>query len=157
MSNTLQNYPAMLHLRRICNILLTKWQIRFTIILSDKYASGEAKMDNFEAYLAFCESNDTLPRGPFTVCSSLISPLLPFLNGIFQLRDISCQRCSCFPVLPAANIKGINQLIGFESVANNCQNMSLYFSTWFTLFAHLKNVPGLTKWKRQKLVLEMGG
>jgi hypothetical protein len=35
--------------------------------LSDKYASGEASLDNFEAYLSFCESNDTLPRAPFTV------------------------------------------------------------------------------------------
>jgi hypothetical protein len=26
-----------------------------------------------------------------------------------------------------------------------CRNMSLCFSTWFTLFAHLKNVLGLTK------------
>jgi hypothetical protein len=35
--------------------------------LSDKYASGEASLDYFEAYLSFCESNDTLPRVPFTV------------------------------------------------------------------------------------------
>jgi hypothetical protein len=35
--------------------------------LSDKYALGEASLDNFEAYLSFCESNDTLPRAPFTV------------------------------------------------------------------------------------------
>jgi hypothetical protein len=28
----------------------------------DKYASGEAWQDNCEAYLSFCESNDTLPR-----------------------------------------------------------------------------------------------
>jgi hypothetical protein len=37
-------------------------------IRCDKYASGEAyKQDNFEAYLTFRESNDTLPLAPFTV------------------------------------------------------------------------------------------
>jgi hypothetical protein len=35
--------------------------------LSDKYSPGEASVDNFEAYLSFCESNHTLPRAPFTV------------------------------------------------------------------------------------------
>jgi hypothetical protein len=35
--------------------------------LSDKYASGEASLDNCEAYSSFCESNNTLPRAPFTV------------------------------------------------------------------------------------------
>jgi hypothetical protein len=35
--------------------------------LSDKYTSGEASLDYFEAYLSFCESNDTLPQAPFTV------------------------------------------------------------------------------------------
>jgi hypothetical protein len=35
--------------------------------LSDKYVSGEATPDNLEAYLSFCESNDTLPHAPFTV------------------------------------------------------------------------------------------
>jgi hypothetical protein len=35
--------------------------------LSDKYASGEASLDSCEAYLSVCESNDTLPRAPFTV------------------------------------------------------------------------------------------
>jgi hypothetical protein len=64
----------MLHLRRICHILLTKWQISFEIILSDKYASGEASQDNCEVYLSFCESNDF---GPFymgvkdTACSKI--------------------------------------------------------------------------------------
>jgi hypothetical protein len=43
--------------------------MRFTITLSDKYDSGEASQDNCEAYLSFCESNDTLPRAPFTVYS----------------------------------------------------------------------------------------
>jgi hypothetical protein len=37
------------------------------IFLSDKYASGEASLDSCEAYLSVCESNDTLPRAPFTV------------------------------------------------------------------------------------------
>jgi hypothetical protein len=36
--------------------------MHFTVTLSDKYASGEASEDNCEAYLLFCESNDTLPR-----------------------------------------------------------------------------------------------
>jgi hypothetical protein len=36
--------------------------------LSAKYATGEASLDNFEAYLSFYASNDTLPRAPFTVC-----------------------------------------------------------------------------------------
>jgi hypothetical protein len=36
--------------------------------LSDKYDSGEASLDNCEAYLSFWESNDTLPRAPFTLC-----------------------------------------------------------------------------------------
>jgi hypothetical protein len=36
-------------------------------IRCDKYASGEASQDNFEAHLTFSESNDTLPRAPFTV------------------------------------------------------------------------------------------
>jgi hypothetical protein len=46
--------------------------MRFTVNLSDNYASGEASQDNCEAYLSFCESNDTLPRTPFTVhkCNS---------------------------------------------------------------------------------------
>jgi hypothetical protein len=39
----------------------------FTATLSFKYASDEASQDNCEAYLSFCESNDTLPRAPFTV------------------------------------------------------------------------------------------
>jgi hypothetical protein len=38
--------------------------------LSDKYDSGEASQDNCEAYLSFSESNDTLPRAPFTVYES---------------------------------------------------------------------------------------
>jgi hypothetical protein len=39
-----------------------------------KYVSGgEASLDNFEAYLSFCESNDTLPRAPFTVWYMLIA------------------------------------------------------------------------------------
>jgi hypothetical protein len=41
--------------------------MRFTVTLSDKYASGEASPDNCEAYLSFCESNNTLARAPFTV------------------------------------------------------------------------------------------
>jgi hypothetical protein len=43
--------------------------------LSDKYASGEASVDNFETYLSFCESNDTSPRAPFTVYSSNIEQM----------------------------------------------------------------------------------
>jgi hypothetical protein len=39
--------------------------------LSDKYASGEASLDNFEAYLSFCESNNTSPRAPFTVINKV--------------------------------------------------------------------------------------
>jgi hypothetical protein len=65
--NKLHNYPVKLHLRRICHISFTKWQMRFTVTLSDKYASGEASQDNCEAYLSFCESNGTLPQAPFTV------------------------------------------------------------------------------------------
>jgi hypothetical protein len=41
--------------------------MRFTPTLSYKYASDEASQDNCEAYLSFCESDDTLPRAPFTV------------------------------------------------------------------------------------------
>jgi hypothetical protein len=37
------------------------------IFLSDKYASGEASLESCEAYLSVCESNDALPRAPFTV------------------------------------------------------------------------------------------
>jgi hypothetical protein len=66
MSNTLQNYPGMLHWRHICHILLPKLQILFSFS-SDKYASGEASLDSCQAYLTFRESNDTLPRAPFTV------------------------------------------------------------------------------------------
>jgi hypothetical protein len=62
MSNKLHNYPVKLHLRRICHISFTKWQLRFTVTLSDKYASCEASQDNCEADLSFCESIDTLPR-----------------------------------------------------------------------------------------------
>jgi hypothetical protein len=39
------------------------------IFLSDKYASWEASLDSCEAYLSVCETNDTLPRAPFTVYS----------------------------------------------------------------------------------------
>jgi hypothetical protein len=67
-------YPVKLHLRRICHISFTKWQMRFTVTLNDKYASGEASQDNCEAYLSFCESNDTLPRVPFTVYTQGFSP-----------------------------------------------------------------------------------
>jgi hypothetical protein len=41
--------------------------MRFTVTLSDKYASGKASQDNCEAYLSCCDSNDTLPRTSFTV------------------------------------------------------------------------------------------
>jgi hypothetical protein len=41
--------------------------MRFTVTLSDKYASGEASQDNCESYLSFCESNDTLPWTSFRV------------------------------------------------------------------------------------------
>jgi hypothetical protein len=41
--------------------------MRFTVNLSDKYATGEASQDNCEAYLSFCESNYTLPRTTFTM------------------------------------------------------------------------------------------
>jgi hypothetical protein len=47
--------------------LTTKMTNALFNFLSDKYTSGEASLDNFEAYLSFCESNDTLPRAPFTV------------------------------------------------------------------------------------------
>jgi hypothetical protein len=40
--------------------------------LSYKYASDEASQDHCEAYLSFCESNDTLPRAPFTVYSNTL-------------------------------------------------------------------------------------
>jgi hypothetical protein len=63
MTNKLHNYPVKLHLRRICHISFTKWQMRFTVTLCDKYALDEASQDNSEAY---CESNDTLPRTTFT-------------------------------------------------------------------------------------------
>jgi hypothetical protein len=62
MTNTLHNYSVMLHLWCICHILFTKWQMRFTATLSYKYASDEASQDHCEAYLSFCESNDTLPE-----------------------------------------------------------------------------------------------
>jgi hypothetical protein len=61
-------------LRRICHISFTKWQMRFTVTLSDKYDSGESSQDNCEAYLSFCESNDTLPRTSFTVYSIYCRP-----------------------------------------------------------------------------------
>jgi hypothetical protein len=67
MTNKLHNYPVKLHLRRICHISFTKRQMRFTVTLNDIYASGKASQDNCEAYLSFCELNDTLPRDPFTV------------------------------------------------------------------------------------------
>jgi hypothetical protein len=67
MTKKLHNYPVKLHLRHICHISFTKWEMRRTVTLSDKYASGEASQDDCEAYLSFCESNDTLPRTPFTV------------------------------------------------------------------------------------------
>jgi hypothetical protein len=41
--------------------------MRFTATLSYKYASDEASQDNCELFLSFCESNDALPRAPFTV------------------------------------------------------------------------------------------
>jgi uncharacterized protein YfcZ (UPF0381/DUF406 family) len=44
--------------------------MRCTATLSYKYASDAASQDNCEAYLSFCESNDTLPRDPFTVISN---------------------------------------------------------------------------------------
>jgi hypothetical protein len=47
--------------------------------LSDKYASGEASLDNCEAYLSFCESNDTSPRAHFYgVGQSPFDPCLIF-------------------------------------------------------------------------------
>jgi hypothetical protein len=48
--------------------------MRFTATLNYKHASDEASQDNCEAYLSFCESNDTLPRAPFTVNILLVTP-----------------------------------------------------------------------------------
>jgi hypothetical protein len=80
MTNKLQNYPVKLHLRRICHISFTKWQMRFTVTLSDKYASGEVSQDNCEANLSFCESNDSsLPRTSLTVYN-----LVPKFNTAYE-------------------------------------------------------------------------
>jgi hypothetical protein len=73
MTSKLHNYPVKLHMRRICHISFTKWQMRFTVNLSDN-SSGEASQDNCEAYLSFCESNDTLPRTTFTVYRTAVVP-----------------------------------------------------------------------------------
>jgi hypothetical protein len=69
MTNKLHNYPVKLHLRRICHISFTKWQMRFTVTLSDKYASGEAShsQDNCEAYCHFV-SQMILYLGPLLQC-----------------------------------------------------------------------------------------
>jgi hypothetical protein len=42
-------------------------------------------------------------------------------------------------------------IIYISKVYYSCWNMSLHFSTWFALFAHLKNVPGSTKWRGKKV------
>jgi hypothetical protein len=40
MTNKLHNYPVKLYLRRICHTSFTKLQMRFTVTLNYKYASG---------------------------------------------------------------------------------------------------------------------
>jgi hypothetical protein len=50
--------------------------MRFTAILSYKYASDEASQDNCEECLAFCESNHNLPRAPFTVGFTVYAHLI---------------------------------------------------------------------------------
>jgi hypothetical protein len=58
--------------------------MRFTATLSYNYASDEASKDNCEAYLSFCESNDTLPRAPYSVQHYFIySFILPVLQTAF--------------------------------------------------------------------------
>jgi hypothetical protein len=54
--------------------------MRFTVTLSDKYASGEASQDNCEAHLSFCESIDTLPRTTFTVQKYFVKTTVPIQN-----------------------------------------------------------------------------
>jgi hypothetical protein len=66
----------------------------FTVTLSDKNASGEASQDNCVAYLSFCESNDTLPRTPFTVWKSAIPRKLSNIHTVKQKgRKLIFQRC----------------------------------------------------------------
>jgi hypothetical protein len=61
--------------------------MRFTVTLSDKYASGEPSQDNCEAYLSFFESNDTLPRATFTVFN-LIIKLTSHIQGCLHYADL---------------------------------------------------------------------
>jgi hypothetical protein len=69
--------------------------MRFTATLSYKYASDEASQDHCEAYLAFCESNDTLPRATFTVyglCQGHMWPLFSFYTYFFSEYVVLIQR-----------------------------------------------------------------
>jgi hypothetical protein len=57
----------------------------------------EASQDNCEAYLTFCESNDTLPRDYFTVNfeSSSTSPLILLLVNAFIVNSLICNYICC--------------------------------------------------------------
>jgi hypothetical protein len=61
--------------------------MRFTVTLSDKYASGEASQDNWEAYLSFCKSNDTFPRTSFTVYNNVELKEVTIFGICQQLRQ----------------------------------------------------------------------
>jgi hypothetical protein len=54
-----------------------------------KYASGEASQDNCEAYLSFCESNDTLPRALFTVHAKAFKCIRTD-KGVFWRPSLVC-------------------------------------------------------------------
>jgi hypothetical protein len=64
--------------------LISKMANALFNFLSDKYVSGEASLDNFEAYLSFCESNDALPRAPFTVYSAVGHDFFGVIHHILE-------------------------------------------------------------------------
>jgi hypothetical protein len=56
--------------------LISKMTNTLFDFLSDKYASGEASLDNFEAYWSFCRSNDTLLRAHFYGAKAYMHPII---------------------------------------------------------------------------------